>query len=236
MSGSEPGAPETSQRRRAYATLRSQVQPGSFPLLLAAIGVLYTLIALEITSFLSDVARAAVLLACVYVLSAHRALKWLAAVLAVFVFIADHLSRSVDPGALLAIQDSSVMIFLVWVLVAVLREVFRPSTAERDAVIGALCGFLLILFAFARMHGLLEALHPGSYGMQASAPATHGSARVIATFQYFSTITMTTVGYGDIVPLTPAARFTTGAEAILGQLYIAVVIAALVGRAASRRT
>jgi len=54
-------------------------------------------------------------------------------------------------------------------------------------------------------------------------------------FQYFSTITVATVGFGDIVPVTPAARLTTGLEAIVGQFYLAVVIATLVGRIAARR-
>jgi len=58
---------------------------------------------------------------------------------------------------------------------------------------------------------------------------------LIAVFQYFSTITLTTVGYGDIVPVTPAARLVTGLEAIVGQLYLAVVIAILVGRVSARR-
>jgi hypothetical protein len=58
---------------------------------------------------------------------------------------------------------------------------------------------------------------------------------LLAVFQYFSTITVTTVGFGDIVPVTPAARLATGLEAIMGQLYLAVVIAILVGRVGSRR-
>jgi voltage-gated potassium channel Kch len=58
---------------------------------------------------------------------------------------------------------------------------------------------------------------------------------LVAIFQYFSTITVTTVGFGDIVPVTSAARLATGLEAIVGQLYLAVVIATLVARVAARR-
>ena len=117
----------------------------------------------------------------------------------------------------------------------VLREVFRPRTSEVDAVVGALCGFLLILMLFMGVHGLIEALRPGSYrtaGLPISQPS---DAMLLASFQYFSTITLTTVGFGDIVPVTPAARLVTGLEAMVGQLYLAVVIATLVGRVAARR-
>jgi voltage-gated potassium channel Kch len=125
--------------------------------------------------------------------------------------------------------------FLLWVLVVVLREVFRPRTSELDAVVGALCGFLLILMVFVRVHGLIEALHPDSYRMDGPALSERSDAMVVASFQYFSTITLTTVGFGDIVPVTPAARLVTGLEAMVGQLYLAVVIATLVGRVAARR-
>ena len=57
----------------------------------------------------------------------------------------------------------------------------------------------------------------------------------VASELEFSTVTLTTVGFGDIVPVTPAARLVTGLEAMVGQLYLAVVIATLVGRVAARR-
>ena len=116
-----------------------------------------------------------------------------------------------------------------------LREVFRPGTTELDAVVGALCGFVLILTVFMRLHGLLEAWDPGSYQAQGPPLSSRSDLALIAVFQYFSTITLTTVGFGDIVPITPAARLATGLEAIVGQLYLAVVIATLVGRVAARR-
>ena len=127
------------------------------------------------------------------------------------------------------------MAFLLWVLVVVLREVFRPTTTELDAVIGALCGFVLILTVFMRLHGLLEALDPGSYQANGPPLSAYSDVMLVAIFQYFSTVTLTTVGFGDIVPVTPAARLATGLEAIVGQLYLAVVIATLVGRVAARR-
>src|SRR5204863_190711 len=83
---------------------------------------------------------------------------------------------------------------LLFVLVVVLREVFRATTTERDAVLGALCGFVLILMVFMRLHALLESLNPGAY--QANGPPLSACSDVmlVATFQYFSTVTLTTVG------------------------------------------
>jgi voltage-gated potassium channel Kch len=107
------------------------------------------------------------------------------------------------------VQDGTTMAFLFYIIFVVLREVFRPGTTELDAVVGALCGFVLILTVFMRLHGLLEAWDPGSYQAQGPPLSSRSDLALIAVFQYFSTITLTTVGFGDIVPISPAARLAT---------------------------
>jgi len=230
---------EPSRSRRALRAVRSRVQPGSFPLLLFAGVLLYVLNGLAVDSMagaiLVQVGRLGVLCASIYVLSAYRLTLWLGTLVAGLVVTLEARLWALDPQISRVLQDSMTTGFLLWVLVVVLREVFRATTTERDAVLGALCGFVLILMVFMRLHGLLEALTPGAY--QANGPPLSACSDVmlVATFQYFSTVTLTTVGFGDIVPVTPAARLATGLEAIVGQLYLAVVIATLVGRVAARR-
>jgi hypothetical protein len=74
-------------------------------------------------------------------------------------------------------------------------------------------------------------LNPGQFNFGALIPettikATHGELHL---FSYFSLVTLSTLGYGDITPLTPLARSLSSLEAVVGQLYIAVLIARLVG-------
>jgi len=230
---------EPGRSRRALRAVRSRMQPGSFPLLLSATVLLYVLNGLAVGSrwgtILVQVARIGVLCAGVYVLSAYRLMLWLGTIVAVAVFTLEAGLRGLDPQVSRLLQDALTTGLLLWVLGAVLREVFRASTTERDAVTGALCGFLLILMAFLRLHGLLQALDPDAYQAGGAALSGHSEAMLVATFQYFSTVTLTTVGFGDIVPVTPLARVATGVEAIVGQLYLAVVIATLVGRVVARR-
>lgn len=229
----------TSRSRRAFRAVRSHVQPGSFPLLLLATLLVYVLNGLAVDSLADRIlvmaAEAGVLCAGLYVLSANRVTLWLGLlVLALQITFRARL-WGFDLSLNRLLQDATVIAFLLWVLVVVLREVFRSGTSELNAVIGALCGFLLILMIFMRLHALLDVLDPASY--QANGPRLSALSDVtrVAFFQYFSTITLTTVGFGDIVPVTPAARLATGLEAIVGQLYLAVVIATLVGRVAARR-
>lgn len=228
-----------SRSQRALEAVRSHVQPGSFPLLLVASLLLYVLNGLAVDStagaILVQVGRTGVICASIYVLSANRLTLWLG-VLVVGLFITLQAPLwALDPQVRRVLEDSITMGFLLWVLVVVLREVFRSTTTERDAVTGALCGFVLILMVFMRLHGLLEALCPGSYHADGPPLSERSDVMLTAIFQYFSTVTVTTVGFGDIVPVRSAARLATGLEAIVGQLYLAVVIATLVGRVAARR-
>jgi voltage-gated potassium channel len=224
---------------RSHFTLqavRSQVRPGSFLLLLVTSLLLYVLNGLAIDLPAGAIlGRVVVACASLYVLSVSRTTLWLGLLVVAFLITFEAHLWALHPWVSRVLQDATTTGFLLWVLVVVLREVFRPSTREADAVVGALCGFVLILMVFMRVHGLIEALRPDSYRTDGPPFSRRSDQMLVANFQYFSTITLTTVGFGDIVPITPAARLATGLEAIVGQLYLAVVIATLVGRVAATR-
>lgn len=171
--------------------MRSHVQPGSFPLLLIAIVLFYVLNGLAVESLAGKIlvqgARLGVACAGIYVLSANRVTMWLGVlVVGLDLTLGAHL-WGLDPRPNRVLQDATTMAFLSWVVVVLLREVFRPSTTELDAVIGALCGFVVILTVFIRLHGLIEAMNPGSYQVSGP-PALSGcsDAMAVAIFQYFS--------------------------------------------------
>ncbi len=93
-----------------------------------------------------------------------------------------------------------------------------------------MAGYLLAGASWANVYALTELLLPGSFNMSqqfaADLPDWHGRA---AVFDYFSLVTLTTMGYGDITPArAPATLFAT-LEAIFGQFYIAILVAQLVG-------
>ena len=236
---SKQQGPEGHHAARSHVTLqaiRSRVQPGSFPLFLVAGLFLYVLngVAFELPGR-AILGRIVVACAGLYVLSANRVTFWLAILVVLSLISFEARVWTLDPRVARLLQDAIMTGFLLWLLVVVLREVFRPVTTERDAVVGALCGFLILLMVFTRVHGLIEALNPDAYRTNGTPFSERSDAMLVSSFQYFSTVTLTTVGFGDIVPVTPAARLVTGLEAMAGQLYLAVVIATLVGRVASAR-
>ena len=134
-------------------------------------------------------------------------------------------------------------IFLCVVLAAVLRRVALAASVTPDVILGGICGYLLLGFVFVLFYSLLELARPGSFldGGQPLVDAGRDGFRLghFPGLTYYSFVTMTTLGYGDVAPVGAWARSLATLEAVAGQLYLAILIAALVGlrmaeRASSR--
>jgi hypothetical protein len=114
----------------------------------------------------------------------------------------------------------------------IVRAVLSRRHVDADTVLGGICVYLLLAMIFMLLHGLAEHLSPGSYLAGGESigdwEAKAGRDAFIADLFYFSAVTMTTLGYGDIAPVTRVARFLSIAEAMIGQLYVAIFVARLV--------
>jgi Ion channel len=110
---------------------------------------------------------------------------------------------------------------IIWV---VARAVFAAGRVTYHRVIGAILLYLTIGFVFVALFTLVGALSPGSFS---GLPPTDRIS-LPSHLVYFSFTTLTTVGFGDIVPVHPFARSLTNVEAIFGQLYPATLLARMV--------
>jgi len=112
------------------------------------------------------------------------------------------------------------ILYCVVILTRVLKK--GPITIHR--IEGAIAAYLLLGFGWATAYEIVEYLNPGSFtGIQAGLAG-------FSSWIYFSFVTLATLGYGDIAPLHPAARSLATAEAITGQLYLAILVARLVSQ------
>lgn len=112
--------------------------------------------------------------------------------------------------------------FVVWMVYA---EVMRPHRRVGDRIVGAICVYVLIGLAWGRVYQTLDNVAPGSFRFPADTGwATPSPLR----YSYFSFVTLATLGYGDVTPVTVLAGTLAWLEAITGQLYLAVTIARLV--------
>ena len=116
------------------------------------------------------------------------------------------------------ISTLATLVVLCWVVLAlVLRR--GPITARR--IQGAIAVYLLLGFIWAQAYELVTLWHPGAF-----TGAVDGSGSLPWT--YYSFVTLTTMGYGDIMPVHPLARAVAVLEALTGQLYLAIMLARLV--------
>jgi len=127
------------------------------------------------------------------------------------------------------------MAFFGFVAVSILIHIVAEEKVTMDLIYGSACVYFLIGFMWSIGYGLIEMLMPGSFSvggdllnhMDRTHPSHYGFLNDNLT--YFSFITLTTLGYGDIVPLSAPAKSVASLEAIAGQLYIALLVGRLVG-------
>lgn len=172
-----------------------------------------------------------VMVSAVYVASGSRRLLWLGMAIAAPA-IALGWSREVTPD--LRLYAASLTLFallLAYTFTWVVRGVMHRRQVDAQTVLGGVCGYLLLVVLFALLHGLMALAHPGAYrdGSDLLLVWSPEAPSGLADLLYFSVVTVTTLGYGDIGPVGEGARALASAEAMLGQLYLAIFIARLVG-------
>jgi len=140
-----------------------------------------------------------------------------------------------DVSRRLAALDAALKLVCLSILVVMtLKRILQPGRVNVYRVIGGVAGYLLIGYTWAFAYQLLVQNVPGA--IQFEPPMANMILRQPSHLIYLSFITLTTVGYGDVHPVHPAARSLAVAEALVGQLYLAILIGALVGMALKARS
>ena len=115
---------------------------------------------------------------------------------------------------------------LTLLLVMTLKSIRAASTVSKNVIFAAISGYILIGYIGAFLTIAISLLYPGSYNI---------TERIdMLEALYFSFITMTTLGYGDLLPLTEEARALSILLSIVGPMYVAILIAMIVGTYASK--
>jgi len=123
------------------------------------------------------------------------------------------------------------LLFVVFVTASQLRSVLRQREVTGETICMAVSVYLLMGFSWALLYAIIFQRHPESFsGIVAagSIQSTHFQ-HIFPVFGYFSLTTLSTVGFGDITPITLQARYAAVAEGITGQFYLAILVARLVG-------
>lgn len=181
--------------------------------------------------FIGNLVSASFLLYMVIVIissfSLSKKLRWAYTAIA---FLAFSLQISLRLGwATAAELPFSLMAQTIYILylgiaaILIIQEIFSTQTITMDTIRGGICAYLLIGFVWALFYGIVETLNPSAFS------ETLIQSGSFLRPLHFSFTTLTTLGYGDIVPISNFALVLTDTEAIIGQLYPSVLIAILVG-------
>ena len=115
-----------------------------------------------------------------------------------------------------------------------LAFVLRQRTLTLDSIFATIAAYVLVGVLFAQIYLCMLTWNPASFSLPVEV-----AARPVHLLQsdmtYFSLVTLATVGYGDILPVTSTARMMAMIEAVIGQFYVAVVVALFVGMYSSQR-
>ena len=123
--------------------------------------------------------------------------------------------------------------FFGFVATSILIHILAEESVTVDLIYGAACVYFLIGFLWSVAYGIIELIIPGSFSVSGHvlnrADYISHYGLLNDNLSYFSFVTLTTLGYGDIVPVSGPAKTFSTLEAIVGQLYIALLVARLVG-------
>jgi len=133
-----------------------------------------------------------------------------------------------------AAETVSVIPLLALLSAGILRFVYRSRRLTIDGVFATVAVYTIVAIMFSRLYVLLLAANPQSFSLPV-AVAERMPHLLQVDMVYYSLITQCSVGYGDILPVSETARMLAVIQAVVGQFYMAVVVAIFVGMYASQR-
>lgn len=162
-----------------------------------------------------------------YAAKIHRTLLVLALVLAIPTLIQRIALLKADVSVFATFSNVVSFIFDVIIVIVIFRRVFGQENPTSETIFGALCIYLMVGYGFAGLYGIIAAFQPKAFYLDPNTNLHNIPNRF--DFVYYSFGVMTSLGAAGITPVSYEARSVSILEAILGILYLAVLIARLMG-------
>ena len=115
----------------------------------------------------------------------------------------------------------SVMVFIIATIIMI-KQIVSSKTVSGKVIVEVICGYLLIGVILGFLNRVLLWINPEAIGLDGSS--------TMSDIVYYSFITVTTIGYGDISPVSPAAKSLSILFGVIGQLYLTIIIALIIGK------
>jgi hypothetical protein len=138
-----------------------------------------------------------------------------------------------DIEAIFIISRSLNILFFLFTVTLLIRQIARSKEVTVSVISDSITGFLLLGLVYSILTMIIVNSDPASFSNLAADFESNGRINASVSL-YYSFVTITSLGYGDIFPLTPLARSLATFMAVTGQFYIAIIVALLVGKFSSR--
>lgn len=178
---------------------------------------------------LIDVFLTAIILSMLYTISHKKRIFYFGWSLAIIMLLSLWFKYFVSHEIFTKISMIVGAFFTIVVTSQTVQFIIRSKTVTREVVYAAMLVYFLLAQLWAMVYTLLDRIDPASFNL-------HGEQGDFLIFEYYSFVTLTTLGYGDITPLTKVARAFSVLEAVVGQLYLVVVVAWFVGMLVARKS
>lgn len=166
----------------------------------------------------------------VYAVSTERRAPLVAVVLGTLLLVAELADLALLRSDTHVWSHFFAILFMGHIVIVLFRYIFNVTQVDTNTIFASLCVYLLLGVLWALVYSLLEQAQPGAFFYsQANEHRMRFGSEGTSTALYFSFVTITTLGYGDIAPVSEAARALATVQAICGQLYLTVLVAWLVG-------
>ncbi len=169
-----------------------------------------------------EIAFSLILVSGAFIASSRIVVRLLASIVGLFSVVLRLLGMSVTGKVLVAMDTLVSLGMLSFFALLMARRFLSKRRASAHRIAGAVTIYLLLGLIWARFYQLAELINPGSFRVQ------EGEVLSAAGLAYFSFVTLATLGYGDITPIHIIARDLAVLEAIMGQLYLVILISGLV--------
>ena len=178
-----------------------------------------------------DILLTAIVILMAYIISNKRGYL-IAGFLLAITMLASWWLQYADPNMSIAAIGVIAGILLIALVIAnLLGFVLKSTDVNREVIYTAILLYLLAALLWTFVYTLIEIVDPMSFNIELSQPKDY-----LSEFQYYSFVTITTLGYGDITPVTEVAKAFSVFEAVVGQIYLVVVVAWLVGMYVSKKS
>jgi voltage-gated potassium channel len=154
----------------------------------------------------------------------------------VLVILIEWLAETLSLSLLTQISFLVNILFFDLIVLLFILQITKAKTVTFRVIMESVTGYLMLGLSFSILIGLVCFIDPTSFSFEHLTGEMNPSYSYFSNYTYYAFVTLTTLGYGDVVPLSPAARSLSIFTSITGQMYVAIIIAALVSKYLGQRS